>query len=237
MTAPAGSAAPAAGPAGFWHRYAAWSLDAALVALPAWWLVAAPATRAFAAAGTSLQRVLDTQMQALAASARDGAPLPTAMLDMLRDPALRDATATLQADAWRAGAWPLAAFALVFAVLHVVGEASPWRGSPGKRALGLVVVDADGRRLGAGRALLRFVAGAASWLTLNIGHLLALREPRHLALHDRLSATRVLAAAPLPAWARAWIAAQVVAGFVAGLLLARALAAAIVAATARAMPY
>lgn len=238
MTAAAGDA-PASAPAGFWQRYAAWSLDAALAALPAWALVAGPATRAFADAAASLQRVLDAQMQALAASARDGAPMLTAMLRLLRDPAVHAASASLQADAARAAAWPLAAFVLVLAVLHVAGERSRWRGSPGKRALGLVVVDADGHRLGIGRALGRFVAGAASWLTLNVGHLLALCGPRHLALHDRLSATRVLAiaAAPLPGWARAWIALQLVLGMIAGLLAARALAAAIVAATARAMPY
>ena len=238
MTARAGDASAAVA-AGFWHRYAAWSLDAALAALPAWALVAGPATRALADAAASLQRVLDAQMQALAASARDGDPILTAMLRLLRDPAVHAASTTLQADAVRAAAWPLAAFALVLAVLHVAGERSRWRGSPGKRALGLVVVDADGRRLGTGRALGRFVAGGASWLTLNGGHLLALRGPQHLALHDRLSATRVraTATAPLPGWARAWIALQLVLGVVAGLFAARGLAAAIVAATARAMPY
>ena len=83
----------------------------------------------------------------------------------------------------------------------------------GKRALGLAVAEAQGRRLKGGHALLRFLAAAVSWLTLNIGHALAALPP-YLALHDRISETRVLrraASKRLPAWAKAWLLAQLLA--------------------------
>ena len=104
--------------------------------------------------------------------------------------------------------------ALPWAVLF---EASSWQATPGKRALGLVVADTQGRRLKAGHALLRFLAASLSWLSLNIGHALAALPPQ-LALHDRISDTRVLrrtASDRLPAWAKLWLSAQLLAAVVA----------------------
>ena len=53
------------------------------------------------------------------------------------------------------------------------------------------------------RAGLRHLAGVFSWLTLNIGHLLAASAPGHRALHDRIAGTQVVwvgAARRVPAW-------------------------------------
>ena len=75
---------------------------------------------------------------------------------------------------------------------HGLGEASRWQGSPGKRAFGLIATDIDGNRP-ASRARSRgHFAGVASWITLNLGHLLAALPPQHRALHDLIAGTRVL---------------------------------------------
>jgi hypothetical protein len=99
----------------------------------------------------------------------------------------------------------------------VLFEQSRWQATPGKRALGLRVTDTQGRRLLAGHALQRHLAAGLSWLTLNLGHALA-AVPPHLALHDRISGTRVVSSTPsarLPGWARAWLLAQLLASVVA----------------------
>ena len=91
------------------------------------------------------------------------------------------------------------------------------RATPGKRALGLRVTAAGGEPLGAPRHVLRQASGALSWLTLNLGHLLAVIPPDHQALHDRIARARVLAdrQARLPRWARAWLWLQAMAACVA----------------------
>src|SRR5690606_17446635 len=120
---------------------------------------------------------------------------------------------------------PLLLFAALFLAWCVGFERSSLRATPGKRALGLRVATVAGADPATGRLLLRFLAGTLSWLSLNIGHLLAAIPPAHAALHDRLSATRVVLApeAPssMPRWAGAWLWLLAVA-----LLLASAWAAA-----------
>ena len=81
--------------------------------------------------------------------------------------------------------------------------------------LRLRACDLSGGRLGLARASGRYLSGALSWATLNLGHLMAAVPPAHLALHDRASHTRVVAHAPqarLPAWAWAWLGLLAVAG-------------------------
>ena len=73
-------------------------------------------------------------------------------------------------------------------------------------------------------AVLRHVAGLLSWLTLNLGHALALLPPDKRALHDYIAGTRVVRdarGARMPGWVAAWITLQVVAAvaLVAWLLL------------------
>lgn len=95
-------------------------------------------------------------------------------------------------DALRNALWPrLLLFALIGALYWPLQESGAARATFGKRAMGLVATDARGHRLSMAQALFRHFVGALSWLTLNIGHLLAARAPGHRALHDRLADTRV----------------------------------------------
>src|SRR5690606_23544211 len=97
-------------------------------------------------------------------------------------------------------------------------EGSPGQATPGKRALGLRVCTLQGGPVGVARAAGRHLAGILSWLTLNIGHLLALAPPQYQALHDRIAGTRVVHAradATLPRGAQAWLALQLVGALIA----------------------
>jgi uncharacterized RDD family membrane protein YckC len=198
-------------PAGFWRRYAAWTLDAAPIAALAL-LFASPGSGDRVAA---LRAAVDGLSATLATLMIDGlesmqSPLLLA-LQWLRDPAVRADAAALQSALGALVLPPLVGFVAIALVYSVAFERSRWRATPGKRALGLAVVDERGRRIKAGHALLRFGAGALSWLTLNLGHAMAALPPRHLALHDRVSDTRVVrisADATMPAWAKAWLVLQ-----------------------------
>lgn len=202
-------------PAGLWQRGAAWTLDAALCAplslVLAWPFIGGRTD----ASAQQMNALLQLCGDAMARAIIDGVPLPALAMTVMQDPSVRASTAALEQALW-ALAWPpLAAFVVVTAVYRIILEAGPWQATPGQRLLGLRVTDKRRQRLRPGRALLRHVAGAASWLTLNIGHLMAAVPPLHQALHDRLSGTRVWAARPgMPAWAIAWLV------LVASLLLA-----------------
>jgi uncharacterized RDD family membrane protein YckC len=201
-------------PAGFWARYAAWSLDAACL-LP---LVALLAASRVGHAAAEARAALDVLTQAVPRLLGDAlatlqSPLALAR-QVLADPLLADASARLQGALGAIIATPVLAYALLALAWSVGFERSAWQATPGKRALGLQVTDARGRRLAAGHALLRFLAAGLSWLTLNLGHAMAALPPRHLALQDLASDTRVRRRTPsraLPAWAKAWLIAQLLA--------------------------
>ncbi|GHC03332.1 RDD family protein [Thermomonas carbonis] len=193
--------------AGLMPRTVAWTLDAAcllpLVAL----LGSARMADAFVRARVAMD-ALSAALPRLLEQAIGGVPDPMTLARVwLTDPALAAASATLHSALWDLLLTPLLLYMLLACVWTVGFEASSWQATPGKRALGLTVVDRDGRRLRSGGALLRFLAAGLSWLTLNIGHALAGFKP-HLALHDHASGSRVLAARdrpPMPAWAWAWL--------------------------------
>ena len=210
-------------PARFWHRYAAWSLDAALIALVATPFVAGRVHAAAQAVDRDLLALLTGFYRQLDAALGDGAMLPAqALLALADDSTIRHGIATVQSDLLHLAWPPLLAFALLGAVYHVVCESSRRRASPGKRALGLQVERLDGAALSPGRAAARHAAAALSWLSLNIGHAMALAPPKRQALHDRVSHTRVVMDAdrPLPTWARGWLAAQALAALVGTVALA-----------------
>lgn len=201
-------------PARFWRRYAAWSLDAVLVGAPALllalpiWPWRAAWARLVADHDALLHEAGRTMGEALLESGAAG------VLDLprqwLADPAMRTLLHAPAADVLALCWPPLFAFVLAGALYHAFFESGPRGATPGQRALGLRVVNARGSRIGPARALLRHAAGALSWLTLNLGHALALAPPERRALHDIVSDTRVVQGADrrLPAWARGWLALQ-----------------------------
>ena len=197
--------------AGFWVRYAAWSLDAAcllpLVAL----LSASRMAYAFANARDALHAIA-SEMPRLLGEALGTQQAPADMArQLLADPALIAPIDRMESSLGVLLFTPVLVYAVLALPWAVWFEQSAWQATPGKRALGLQVTDAQGRRLKAGHALQRHLAAGLSWLTLNLGHALALLPPQRLALHDRISDTRVLRRGPsarMPGWAKAWLAAQ-----------------------------
>src|SRR5690606_37592941 len=152
-------------PAGFWRRCAAWTLDAALVALPVLLLCRDTMHRAAATFTQSWGALVDAVAQRMAAmilspaTSASTAPGPGAMTslarDSLRDPALLAAAADLQSALIGLLWLPMAAFVTLFLAWCVGFERSPLQATPGKRALGLRAVDLAGGRIGTGVALAR----------------------------------------------------------------------------------
>jgi len=201
-------------PAGFWRRYAAYSLDALAIlalALPLAW----PWLRAAGQAWEQGMGVLQMRLWELLDEAfGSGIDPGTQLLAWSNDPVLRagllDLAGILAGALLAVLAWVLVVAALWF----VASEASPWQASPGKRALGLKVTTLAGERPGLARVIGRFLAGIPSWLLLNLGHAIAGWRKDKRALHDLLAGTRVVLAegapARMPRWARYWLAAQAV---------------------------
>ena len=71
-------------------------------------------------------------------------------------------------------------------------ESSQSQATLGKRAMGLIVTDGKGQRLGFGQASGRYFAGALSYITLYIGYALAGWTERKQALHDLIADTCVV---------------------------------------------
>lgn len=202
--------------AGFWRRYAAWSLDAALLALPvlAWWAPRLdPQLARIVAAWRNLAEACAMQLvQAL----QGAQPMAALLLQARTDPQLLAGADALASAIAAALLPPLALFAALGLLYHLGFEAASRQATPGKRVLGLRVAAADGGQLSPARVALRHLAGALSWLSLNLGHALAALPPQRRTLHDRIAGAAVLQAAPaqasLPHWARAWIALQLLLG-------------------------
>ena len=66
------------------------------------------------------------------------------------------------------------------------------RGSLGKRACGLIVVDMEGRRLTFLRATARYFSKMLSALVLFVGYLMIAFTERRQGLHDLIASTVVL---------------------------------------------
>lgn len=71
-------------------------------------------------------------------------------------------------------------------------ESSSHQATPGKRAVGIKVVDLQGRRLTRRHAAVRWLAAGVSYLTVYIGFLMAAFTERKQALHDLLAGTLVV---------------------------------------------
>lgn len=211
-------------PAGFWRRYAAYSLDLACLGALATVLAWSPLHAGWQEIRRAMAALSSRIGQALADALMTATTPQQLSQTLLHDAGMAAAVETLHAGLWHM-LWPwLLAYAVLAAPWHVGGECSRWQGSPGKRALHLVATDLAGRPQSPLRASVRHAGGLLSWLTLNLGHLLAALPPQKRTLHDYLASARVLIAnddARLPGWAAAWIALQAIAGvaLVAWLLL------------------
>lgn len=186
---PSQAAASQAAP--FLRRSVAWLIDAAVLSLFATaftWRWIAPA----ASASVTATRALDDITTRKLVDGLIAGTQPMALLQsLLHDPAMLLAAARVQDALWSLLVpWTLAYAVLAFA-WHVAGDLSPWRGSPGKHWLGLRVETIDGGTPSLRQAMLREAGSALSWLTLNLGHALALMPPRRQSLHDRLADTQV----------------------------------------------
>lgn len=205
-------------PGGLWHRYAAWSLDFAGIAALAWLATGGQVRSGADATVVAWKQIYDRAAQAMADGLVGGQDLHAMSQSLLHDAGMRAAAGALQ-DGIERATLPFALACAGIALLwHGLGEASPWQGSPGKRAFGLVVTDLDGRPPGIARAFVRQVAGLASWISLNLGHLLAALPPQYRALHDRIAGARVLRvddAPRMPMAAKLWLWLQVLAGIAA----------------------
>ena len=194
--------------AGVLPRSVAWSLDAACL-LPLVLLLGSARMRDALRQAREAGDAIAVAMPRLLEHAIGSVPDPLVLARIwLADPALATASASLQSALSDLVLTPMLLYVLLACLWTVGFEASAWQATPGKRALGLTVVDRDGRRLRSGGALLRFLAAGLSWLTLNIGHALGAFPP-YLAMHDHVSGTRVLAAQDrprMPPWAWAWLA-------------------------------
>jgi len=209
-------------PAGLLQRYAAWSLDMALLGTVA---LAVCAPRLHAA----LPRVtasFDALARSMAASMLDmlvqgGTPLALSR-QWLSDPQQRALAGGLSQALADVVVPPLLLACALALAWFTFWESSSRQATPGKRAIGLRVCTAAGGRPGAVRAAARQLAGTLSWLSLNIGHLLALTPPGHQALHDRMAGMRVVSdrgEPAVPRWAWAWLALQAAAALAASAAL------------------
>lgn len=73
-------------------------------------------------------------------------------------------------------------------------ESSKLQATLGKRAVGIIVTDLDGRRIGFGKALGRFLGKILSAVILNIGFIMAGFTEKKQGLHDIIAGTLVIRA-------------------------------------------
>lgn len=83
-------------------------------------------------------------------------------------------------------------YPVISGLYYVAFESSSLQATPGKMAVGIKVADADGRRLGRGRALGRWASHLVCYFTLYIGYLMAAFTERKRGLHDLVAGTLVV---------------------------------------------
>ena len=91
--------------------------------------------------------------------------------------------------------WPdLLLESLVWLPYYVLLPASRWQATPGKLAFGIKITGLDGRRIGIGRSLARYLASFLSALALFIGYLMVPFTRKRQAMHDMMAGTLVVSA-------------------------------------------
>ncbi len=91
---------------------------------------------------------------------------------------------------------------VIFYIVEMIGvwlyyailESSEWRGTIGKKALGLAVTDMNGRRLSFGRATGRYFAKMVSAMVLCVGFIMVAFTGKKQGLHDMMASTSRLPA-------------------------------------------
>ncbi len=200
----------------FWRRYAAYSLDWLLLALPVS-LLSMPLARTIAQSFQTMVAAMQTAIDRTfeqSAGAPDLLQLPTTLLadhDFVR--IMTDNTAMIITNMLGI----LGICCALAAVYFIALESSTLRASLGKHLLGIQIGRADDlwQPPGFSRSIARFFAGSLSWLTLNIGHAMAGWRRDGRAMHDLISGTRLFvrdnASPQTPLWARAWLWLQALA--------------------------
>lgn len=84
------------------------------------------------------------------------------------------------------------AYPLISAIYYAGMESSGSQATLGKMAVGIKVTDTDGRRLGKGQALGRWVSHLLCYFTLYIGYIMAGFTDRKRGLHDMAAGTLVV---------------------------------------------
>jgi uncharacterized RDD family membrane protein YckC len=86
---------------------------------------------------------------------------------------------------------------ILFGIAYFVGfESSNMQATPGKRALGLMVIDYRGRKISVPRAIGRYFAKILSGLILLIGYIMVAFTDRKQGLHDVIASTLVIHSNP-----------------------------------------
>ena len=203
--------------AGFWPRAVAWCVDALIVGALSCLLSSSWTRGDMNALGMRWRGLGTTLGNALRSSVARGEDAVTFMAAMLVDGSPLRIGISEVIDAIRAAALPpLIAFVLIGLHYWPLQESAARGATIGKQLLGLRSASTSGEHLSPMLALKRHLAGTLSWLTLNIGHLLAALPPQHRALHDHIAGTRVLrnddATPRMPLAAKLWLWLQLVAG-------------------------
>jgi uncharacterized RDD family membrane protein YckC len=186
------SAAAAAPPAGFWRRTLAYGIDWLLLAPLMAFVLRSPLGAAWTGMLELNTLLQDWLLDRLLAGAGP-MPSPLALARAVMEDAPLHASVEALIVELSVSLTQAVVVAAATAGLYFIGfEASQWQATPGKRWLGLRVVDLHGARIGWGRAGARFLAGGLSWLSLNLGHALAGWRADGRALHDLIAGTRVV---------------------------------------------
>jgi uncharacterized RDD family membrane protein YckC len=93
---------------------------------------------------------------------------------------------------WRDEYTLLACQFLLFVVAYYTVSWSVWGQTPGKRLVGIKVVNAEGGRPGVGKALLRMVGYFFSLALAGWGFFMVALDPRRQGLHDKIAETYVV---------------------------------------------
>lgn len=174
-------------PAGFWKRYVAYFIDVLMIYIGTEIL----SMLFFSSVGSSELQQATTLANMLL---NQQAPLQD----------LQPLLAQTQTLLWQTLLFSSVAYVVLGGLYFSLMESSPRQATLGKRLIGIKVTDTQGRRIGFGRALARFLAASLSWITLNLGHALAAWTPERRALHDYLAGTRVENADPAQAQMPLW---------------------------------